>query len=572
MDIGFMMMHHLMQFILLIAVTVLVASFFGSYMEKVYSRKNTILLTILSPLENLIYKICGLSRKDGKLKQMSWKGYALCLLSFSLFGFLLLFLMLYFQNVWTGHKGLSADLAFNIAVSFVTNTNWQSYSPEQTLSDFTQMFGMTVQNFVSSATGLCVLLVVIRGFIQKNTSDVGNFWEDLTKSVLYILLPLSVIGSVILLSLGGVQGLSEVQVPLLEGGTQNIPTGFVASQIAIKQIGVNGAGFFNANAAHPFENPNALSNFIQMVMMLLLPVSAIFMYGRMVNNMRQAYVILGAMTVIFIPLFFLALSFEVDGNANFLSLGIDQIASTMQAGGNFEGKETRFGTFLSVLWGAITTATSCGAVNAMHDSFTSMAGFVTMLFMKFSEVIYGGVGCGLYGMLVFVLLTVFIAGLMVGRTPEYLGKKISVFEIKMVSLIVLLPSLMILLVSALCVMTTSGTSSILNHGPHGLSEILYAVTSATNNNGSAFAGLNANTDFYNIILGICMIVGRFGIIIPILAMAGSLSEKNIVPSSAGTLQTDTTLFMFILVGIIILIGVLTFIPALALGPVAEYLS
>jgi len=565
----------------------------GSFMANVYMGERNFLSPILFPIEKLFYKLSGVAPE----KDMNWREYATAVILFSFGGFLLLFVMLITQAYLplnpAGMINLSPDLAFNTAVSFVTNTNWQSYGGESTMSYFSQMVGLTVQNFLSAAVGMAVLVALIRGLSRKNTNGIGNFWVDMLRTNLYILLPLSLIWTVFLGSQGVVQTFSEyVKVPMIESikidekkddkgvvtqkadtvTEQVIAVGPVASQVAIKQLGTNGGGFFNANSAHPLENPTPLSNFLEMLAILLIPAALCYTFGKMVGDTRQGWAVLVAMTIIFVPLLFFCLGQEQAGNPKFAALGVSQIADATQAGGNMEGKETRFGIVNSVIWAAATTAASNGSVNSMHDSFTPLGGLVPLLLIKFGEVIYGGVGSGLYGMLVFVIISVFIAGLMVGRTPEYLGKKIQAFEIKMASIAILMPCAGVLIGTAIAVTSDAGIAGIQNPAAQGFSEILYAVTSATNNNGSAFAGLSTNTPFYNILLGVCMLFGRFWIILPVLAIAGSLAAKNTVPVSAGTLPTHTPLFIAVLASIVVLVGVLTFAPTLALGPVAEYFN
>ena len=536
----------------------------GLYMAKVYSGD----VKFLRNIETFFYKISGID----PTQEMNWKSYALSIILFSFGGFILLYALLRFQDVLPLNPenlpAISPDLAFNTAVSFVTNTNWQSYGGESTMSYFSQMVGLTVQNFISAAIGMAVLVALIRGFARRNSDKIGNFWVDMLRGNLYILLPLSLLWAVILGGQGVVQSFSPyVNAALLEAtdkvSEQQIALGPVASQVAIKQLGTNGGGFFNTNSAHPFENPTPLSNFLEMLAILLIPIALCYTFGSMVGDTRQGWALLAAMTIIFLPLLIFCLSAEQNGNPQFTALGIDQTA------GNMEGKETRLGVVNSTLWAAATTAASNGSVNSMHDSFTPLGGLVPMLLMKFGEVIYGGVGSGLYGMLVFVIITVFIAGLMVGRTPEYLGKKIQAFEIKMASIAILVPCLCVLIGTTIGALTDAGQAGVLNQGAQGFSEILYAFTSASNNNGSAFAGLTANTTFYNTALGICMLFGRFWIMIPVLAIAGSLASKNSVPASAGTLPTHTILFVAVLASVVVMVGVLTFVPALALGPVAE---
>jgi potassium-transporting ATPase potassium-binding subunit len=580
----FMTQHYWLQLVLYFTILLLLVKPLGSFIVRVYTGKRNFLSPVLLPIETVFYKLSGINFE----KEMHWREYAISLIMFSFGGFLLLFFILSFQSYLpfnpANMTNLTPDLAFNTAISFVTNTNWQSYGGETTMSYFSQMVGLTVQNFLSAASGMAVLFALIRGLSRKNTNYIGNFWVDMVRGCLYILLPLSLIWTVLLSSQGVVQTLSSsINVPLLETyqdtttetktvTEQKIAVGPVASQVAIKQLGTNGGGFFNVNSAHPLENPTPLSNFLQLLAILLIPASLCYSFGKMVGDKRQGWAILAAMTVIFVPLLFFGIAQEQYGNPKFTELGIEQAVSATQAGGNMEGKETRFGIFNSVLWASATTATSSGSVNSMHASYTPLGGLVPMLFMQFGEVIYGGVGSGLYGMLIFVIIAVFITGLMVGRTPEYLGKKINVFEMKMASLAILVPCATILIGTSIAVMTQAGQAGILNTGAQGFSEVLYALTSAGNNNGSAFAGLTANTPFYNTLLGICMILGRFWIMIPVLAIAGSLASKNIVPPSAGTLPTHTPLFVGVLVGIVVLVGVLTFVPALALGPVAEYFN
>ncbi|HCY38882.1 MAG TPA: potassium-transporting ATPase subunit KdpA, partial [Neisseriales bacterium] len=477
----------------------------------------------------------------------------------------------------------------NTAISFVGNTNWQAYAGETTMSYFTQMSGLAVQNFVSAATGIAVVVALIRGFGSATKGVIGNFWSDLTKATLYILLPLSLIFAVVLLSQGVPQNFNNyVSAKVLEPQTisqtiagktttqisrqQILPMGPVASQEAIKMLGTNGGGFFNANSAHPYENPNALSNFIEMLAILLIPAALCFAFGNLVNDKKQGYTLFIAMTAMFIILTLILMSAEMRGNPLFNPLHIDQLHSALQSGGNMEGKETRFGIFGSGLFAAVTTAASCGAINAAHDSLLPMGGFVPLFLMQLSEVVYGGVGSGLYGMLVFAILAVFICGLMIGRTPEYLGKKIESFEMKMTALIILIIPMIVLLGTAVSLIATQGLAGMSNPSAHGLSEVLYAFTSAANNNGSAFAGLNANTHYYNLMLGAAIFLGRFGVIVPVLAIAGSLAMKKKLPVTVGTMPTTGTLFIAILIGTIIIVGALTYVPSLALGPIVEHLQ
>lgn len=561
----------ILQLLLLLGSIALLIKPLGHYIVKVYSGQNVFLDVILEPLESAFYRFANINPS----KEMTWQQYAGALLMAGLGGFLLLFAILKCQAYLPLNPqrlaNVSDDLAFNIAVSFTTNTNWQSYVPETTLSHFSQMFGLTVQNFLSAGMGMAVGIALIRGIVRKNCPVIGNFWVDWLRGTLYILLPMSLIVSLLLGSLGVIQNFNaDVSATTLEASQTSIPGGPVASQVAIKQLGSNGGGYFNANASHPFENPNALTNFIELLSILLIPCAFCYAFGVMVNDKRQGWAILIAMTLIFIPLYFFALGQEQRGNNLLSPLAVEQRASATQSGGNMEGKEVRFGIVSSVLWASATTATSNGSVNSMHDSYTPLGGLVLLLFMMLGEIVYGGVGTGLYGIIIYIIVTVFIAGLMVGRTPEYLGKKIQAFEIKMASLCILLPVITTLFGTTLAIMTTMGTKGMLNPGPQGFSEILYAFTSASANNGSAFAGLNANTPFYNLLLGICMLVNRYWIMIFVLAISGSLSAKNSTPSSSGTLATDTGLFIFFLVGIIMMVGLLTYIPTLTLSALSEY--
>jgi len=551
----------------------------GSYMAQVYQGEPFLLNRILGPLERIIYRMFDIKTED----EMSWKMYAGSALVFKLAFFFILYLLLRLQGVLPlnpqGFPGVSPDLAFNTAVSFITNTNWQAYGGESTMSYLSQMMGLGVQNFVSAAQGMAVLVALIRGFTRRTTKTIGNFWVDLTRSILYILLPLSLIMAVLLVSQGVVQNVSPYKnVPLLQTVTspvqateQTLPMGPAASQIAIKQLGTNGGGFFNVNSAHPFENPTPLSNFLEMLAILLVPSALCYTFGKMVGDRRQGWVLLAAMLIIFVPFLILCYTSEQTGNPLLTSAGVDQAASDLQPGGNMEGKEVRFGIANSALWATATTAASNGSVNAMHDSFSPMGGLAPMVLIQLGEVVFGGVGSGLYGMLAFAIVAVFVSGLMVGRTPEYLGKKIEAFEMKMASLVILVPAAFVLLGTAAASVTNAGVAGISNSGPHGFSQILYAFSSASNNNGSAFGGLSANTPFYNTLLGIAMLFGRFWVMIPVIAIAGSLAGKKQVPPGAGTLPTHTPLFVFMLVGVVIIVGALTFLPGLALGPIAEHL-
>jgi len=551
----------LVYFVVLIALAIPL----GRYMAKVYQGEKTFMDRVMGPLERLIYRICGIDAG----KEMNWWEYALSLLAFSIVGIVSLFLLLLIQGLLPlnpqGFAGLRWDLAWNTAVSFNTNTNWQAYAGESTMSYLSQMAGLTVHNFLSAAAGIAVVVALIRGLGRHQVKSIGNFWSDLTRTVLWILLPMSLVGAMLLVSQGVIQNFSPyLAVHTLQGANQTLAMGPVASQEAIKMIGTNGGGFFNANSAHPFENPTPFSNFLEMLFLLLIPVALTFSFGKMLKDSKQGKVIFGAMLILLLLMVGTTYGAEIAGNPLIQHIGITG-SSVM------EGKEVRFGVVNSSLFATITTATSCGAVNTMHDSLTPLGGLPPMLQMMLGEVVFGGVGSGLYAMLLFVILTVFIIGLMVGRTPEYLGKKIQSFEMKMAILAVLIPSACILIGSALAVLIPAGTSSILNPGPHGLSEILYAFSSASANNGSAFAGLSVNTVFYNIILSLCMLIGRFGPIMLVLAIAGSMASKKITPAGAGTFQTTGGLFSGLLAGVVLVVGALTFFPALALGPIVEHL-
>ncbi len=467
---------------------------------------------------------------------------------------------------------VTPDSAFNTAVSFVTNTNWQGYGGEASLSYLTQMLALTVQNFLSAATGIVVVIALVRGFARHSAQVIGNVWVDLTRATLWLLLPLCVLLALVFVSQGVIQNFAPyADASTLEGGKQSIAMGPVASQLAIKMLGTNGGGFFNANSAHPFENPTAISNFVQMLAIFAIPAALCFVFGRMVGDLRQGWALLAAMTLIFVVSVVPATAFEQQGNPALTVLGADQVASATQSGGNMEGKEARFGIRASTLFAVITTAASCGAVNAMHDSFTPLGGMVPLVLIQLGEVVFGGVGSGLYGMLIFAMMAVFIAGLMIGRTPEYLGKKIEAHEMKMVAVAILVTPLLVLLGTALALMVEPGRAGILNPGAHGFSEVLYALSSAANNNGSAFAGLSANTPFYNLLLGVVMWLGRFGVIVPVLAIAGSLAAKKRMAATVGTLPTHGPLFVVLLMGTVLLVGLLNYVPALALGPVVEHL-
>lgn len=568
-----------LQILVYFVVLLLCVKPLGSYMARVFQGERTFLSPVLSPLEKFLYRLSEVKAEE----EMDWKAYTIAVLVFNLIGILVLFVLQIFQGFLPlnplGLGAVAPDLAFNTAVSFVTNTNWQNYAGESTMSYLTQMMGLTVQNFFSAATGIAVLLAFIRGLARHKTKFLGNFWVDFTRTTLYVLLPLSIILAVILVSQGVVQTFStsvtaNLIQPVTDGNnqpvtTQSIAVGPVASQVAIKHLGTNGGGFFNANAAHPFENPTPFTDFILILSETVLAASLTFTFGKMVGDTRQGWAILAVMLILVFFFSGFAYAFESASNPKFAAMGVDQSASELQPGGNMEGKEIRFGIPRSALFATMTTATSTGAVDSMHDSFTPLGGLVLLVMMMLGEVALGGVGSGLYGMLVFVIIAVFVAGLMVGRTPEYLGKKIEAFEMKMASLLIIIMPLTLLGLTAVAVSTSSGQLGPLNSGPHGFSEILYAITSQTNNNGSAFAGLSGNTLFYNLIGVLAMLIGRFGLIVPTMALAGSLAGKKIVPSGAGTLSTTSILFMVWLIGIVLLVGALNFIPALALGPIVE---
>jgi K+-transporting ATPase ATPase A chain len=545
----------------------------GGYMAKVFGDGAAPGDRVFNPVERVIYRIGGIDPD----REQRWTVYALSLLAFSVVSVLFLFL---FQRVqqWlplnpTDMKSVPPALAFNTAVSFVTNTNWQNYSGETTMSHLTQMVGLTVQNFVSAAVGLAVAVALIRGLIRRRSATIGNFWVDLTRSVVRILLPLAFVVALVFVSQGVIQNFhGSTTAHTVQGATQVIPGGPVASQEAIKELGTNGGGFFNANSSHPFEGPNGFTTWLQIFTLLVIPFSLTYTFGKLVKNTRQGWAVFAAMFVLWIAAAGIAIGFETAGNPKLNEVGVTQQATALQPGGNFEGKETRFGSAACGLFATSTTGTSTGSVNCMHDSMTPGGGMMPLVNIMLGEVSPGGVGAGLYGMLVFALLSVFIAGLMVGRTPEYLGKKIQATEMKLVTLYILAVPAVILAFAGASVLLDSAKSSILNPGAHGLSEIVYAFSSASNNNGSAFAGLSGNTDWYNTTLGLCMLVGRFLLIVPVLAIAGSLARKQPAPASAGTFPTDTPLFTVLLVGVILLVVGLTFFPALALGPITEMLS
>ena len=590
------------QCFIYMAVLLLLAKPLGIYMARVIEGESRV-NRWFKPVESFIYKVCGVNPAHA---EMNWKTYAVAFMAFNALGIFAVYAIQRLQNFLPlnpmGMAAVTADSAFNTAISFATNTNWQGYGGESTMSYFTQMIALGVQNFVSAASGIAVLFAVIRGFIRKETENIGNFWMDLVRSTLYILLPLSIVVATLLVSQGVPQTFkpspkaSLVQPttydqpmtdkdgkPVLDAKGQPktkkamlteqvIAVGPVASQIAIKQLGTNGGGYYNVNSAHPFENPTPFANFVEMLSILLIAAALCYSFGYRVKDTRQGWALLIAMTLIFVPLLCVCTHYEQVGNPLLARMGIDQSATAFQPGGNMEGKEARFGIVSSTIWASATTAASNGSVNSMHDSFTPLGGLVPMWLIQLGEVIYGGVGSGLYGMLAFVIIAVFVGGLMVGRTPEYLGKKIESHEMKMASIMILIPPILAVLGTAIAVVAPGGKATIFNPGIHGFSEVLYAFSSASNNNGSAFAGLGANNIFYNTILGICMFFARYWLAVPVLAIAGSLAKKKIVPVSSGTLPTHTPLFIFFLVGIVILVGALTFFPALALGPIVEHLT
>jgi potassium-transporting ATPase potassium-binding subunit len=555
-----------------VIVTLLVKPF-GFYMTRVFNGERTFLSPLLRPVERVIYSVSRVNEGE----EQGWLGYGLAMLTFSLAGFLALYALQRLQAVLPFNPqnldAVGPDLAFNTSVSFVTNTNWQSYTPESTMSYLTQMAGLTMHNFVSAATGIALAIALIRGFARRSAQTIGNFWVDMTRAVLYVLLPISIVVGLFFVWQGMPQNLNAyTEVTTLEGGKQMIAQGQVASQEVIKMMGTNGGGFFNANSAHPYENPNALTNFVQMVLIFSIGAALTNVFGRMVGKQRQGWAIFAVMGILFLAGTFTVYAVESGGNPAFAELPVDASPSALQAGGNMEGKEVRFGIANSSLFTTITTDASCGAVNNMHDSLLPLAGMVPMVNIMLGEIIFGGVGSGLYGMLLFAIVAVFVAGLMVGRTPEYLGKKIEAKEVKMAILAILILPLSMLGFTAIAVVVTPGLAGMANSGPHGFSEALYAYVSATGNNGSAFAGLSANSPFYNTTLGLAMWIGRFFFIVPMLAIAGSLASKKIVPASAGTFPTDGGLFVGLLIGVILIIGGLTFFPALALGPIVEHLA
>lgn len=552
-------MNEIVQVSIFLLVLIALTPILGRYMARVYMNESHLMKPLMSWLESLVYRMCRIDRDE----EMNWKIYTTSLLLFNFFGFVALFLLMILQDHLPLNPqhlhGTSWHLSLNTAVSFMTNTNWQSYSGETTFGYLVQMTGLAVQNFLSAATGIAVFVALMRGLTKKTTHSLGNFWVDLTRSVVYILLPLSIVLAIALAGQGVVQNFSPyIKATTLQGTEQIIPMGPAASQVAIKQLGTNGGGFFGANSAHPFENPTPFSNFLEMLAILLIPSSLTFTYGRFAGSNRKGWTLFIVMFILFASALFASLYSEYSQNP------------LIQMAGSMEGKETRFGIANSVLWSVATTSASNGSVNAMQDSLSPISGMIAMFNMMLGEVVFGGVGTGLYGMIIFVILTVFISGLMVGRTPEFLGKKLEAFEVKMAMIAVLAPSLVILLFSAWACVSPSGLTGLTNTGPHGLSEIIYAFTSAAANNGSAFAGLGTNTVFYNVTIAAGMLIGRFGVILPVMAIAGKMAGKKITPPSSGTFRTDTWIFGILLIGVILIVGGLTFFPALALGPLAEH--
>jgi potassium-transporting ATPase potassium-binding subunit len=545
----------------------------GLYMARVFTSESTFLDPVMRPVERAIYRLCGVHAES----EQTWVEYAIAMLLFSAAGMILLYAIERLQFVLPfnpeGMAGVAPDLAFNTAASFTTNTNWQAYGGESTMSYFTQMAGLAFHNFVSAAAGIAVAIAVIRGFVRRSAKTIGNFWVDLTRATLWILLPISIVFALVLVWQGVPQNFNPyVHAKTLEGKEQVIAQGPVASQEIIKELGTNGGGFFNANSAHPYENPTPLTNLIELVAIFSIGAGLTHTFGQMAGSRRQGWALFGAMAVLFLMGVTPAVWAEQKGNPQFAAMGIDQAASRTQSGGNMEGKEVRFGIVNSALWATVTTDTSCGAVNSMHDSYTPLGGLIPLLNIQIGEIIFGGVGSGLYGMLVMAVLAVFIAGLMVGRTPEYLGKKIEGREMKLAMLFILIFPAVILLPAGIAIVTKAGLAGILNPGPHGFSEVLYAYSEASANNGSAFGGLNANSLFYNSTLALVMLFGRFMMKVPVLALAGSLAAKKTVPQSAGTFPTDGAIFVMLLVGVILIVAALTFFPADALGPIVEHLE
>ena len=569
------------QLIFYMVILLLLAKPLGSFMAKVYQGERTFLDRVLGPVERFIYRLSGVKADE----EMNWKTYAVAAMLFNFLGLLVVYGLQRFQAALPlnpqGLGAVTSDSSWNTAVSFATNTNWQGYGGEVTMSYLSQMLGLAVQNFVSAAMGMAVLVAFIRGIARHTVKTIGNFWVDLTRTTLYILLPLSFVLALVLVSQGVVQTFSPYKAVILLQPTsdadgnvlteQVLAVGPAASQIAIKQLGTNGGGFFNVNSAHPFENPTPLSNFFEMLSILVISAALCYTFGVMVGDTRQGWALLAAMTIIFVVLLGVCVESEQGGNPAFTAMGVDQVPSNINPGGNMEGKEARFGIANSALWATATTAASNGSVNSMHDSYMPLGGLVPMWMMQLGEIIYGGVGSGLYGMLAFVIVAVFISGLMVGRTPEYLGKKIEAYEMKMASIMILIPVMVVLVGTAVAVMSEAGRATIYNPSAHGFSEVLYAFSSAGNNNGSAFAGLGANTPFYNTTLGFAMLLARYWLAIPALAIAGSLAGKKKVPASSGTLPTHTPLFVGWVIAVIVIVGALSFLPSLALGPIVEHL-
>lgn len=570
----------ILQIVFYLAVLLLLVKPLGVFMARVLQRERTFLDPILEPVEKLLYRIARIDPNE----EMDWKENAVAMLLFNFIGFVFVYALQRLQQFLPLNPqemaAITPDSSFNTAVSFSTNTNWQGYGGETTMSYLTQMLALTVQNFISAASGIAVLALFIRGLARHSAKTLGNFWVDMTRSTLYILLPLSIVLSFILVSQGVIQNLSAyTSVPLLEQTTeangskvteQVLAMGPAASQIAIKQLGTNGGGFFNVNSSHPYENPTPLSNFFEMLSILLIAAALCYTYGVMIEDRRQGWAILAAMLMIFIPAIFITYGAEASGNSALASLGVDQMSSNTNVGGNMEGKEVRFGQANSALWAIATTSASNGSVNSMHDSYTPIGGLFTMVMIQLGEVVFGGVGSGLYGMLIFVIVAVFVAGLLVGRTPEYLGHKIEAYEIKMASIVILIMPLTVLILTAIAVVTPAAKATIFNPGAHGFSEVLYLFTSQGNNNGSAFAGIGANTPFYNLTGGIAMWIGRFWLAVPTLTLGGSLARKKMIPPSDGTLPTHTPVFILWLVAVVLIVGALNFFPALALGPIVEH--
>jgi K+-transporting ATPase ATPase A chain len=591
----------ILQILIYIAVLVLLAKPLGSFMAAVYEGKPTLLNRAVGPLERLFYRVCGTSETD----EMNWQTYALAVLLFNAVGVIFLYILQRIQGSLPlnpqGFPGLTPDLSFNTAGSFTTNTNWQAYGGEVTMSYLTQMVGLVGQNFFSAATGLAILVALIRGLSRHTAQTIGNFWVDMTRSILYILLPLSIVVGLFLVSQGGLQNFSPYQAVNLAEKTsyqnavldadgnpvkdaqgnpqtttvdvtqQFLPMGPVASQVAIKHLGTNGGGFLNANAAHPFESPNPLTDFVLVISETCIAAASCYMFGKMVNDTRQGWALLAAMMFFFVILLFSAYAAESTPNPKIAAMGVDTVASDVNPGGNMEGKEVRLGIARSVTMATASTVTSTGAVDSMHDSYMPLGGLVPLFAMHLGETVLGGVGSGLYGMLAFVIISVFVSGLMVGRTPEYLGKKIEIYDMKMASIVILIMPAIVLLGMAAATLSDSARSTVYNPGAHGFSEIMYAFTSAANNNGSAFAGIGVNTVFYNTALGIAMLFGRFWFAVPMLALAGNLARKKIVPAGAGTLPTHRPLFVAMLIGVVFIVGALSFFPVLALGPIVEHL-